>query len=210
MQIIDFRHRPHTLNKSDKTLIISALENESVIVYPTDTLYGLGADVRSESAIETLYRLKSRADSPVSVLAESVDSLIEMSKDLNDKALELIQTFLPGPMTVICHTEYPFNERLFSNKRTIGFRVPGDDISRQIPRLLGRPVTTTSVNPVGEKPAASVENVRAYYAESIPLMLDVGALKQSAGSTVMDLTSQPFNILREGEISRLELQEFLN
>lgn len=210
MKIIDLRHPAPVLDEHDKALILSELEGGSVIAYPTDTLYGLGADVRSENAVRELYKLKARENAPVSVLTESVDSLIDMSKDLTDQAVELIQTFLPGPMTVICHTDYPFNERLFSNRRTIGFRVPGDDISREIPRILDRPITTTSVNPAGELPAASVDEVRGYYGDTISLMLDIGSMKQSKGSTVIDLTTKPFNILREGEISRLELQDFLN
>ena len=210
MQIIDLRSFTGEFEESDKTRIINELKSDSVVVYPTDTLYGLGADVLSPKAIAQLYQLKSRHDAPVSVLVESVDHLLEMTRDLSDRAVQLIQQFLPGPMTVICYTDFPFDERLFSEKRTIGFRVPGDKISRELPKLLGHPITTTSVNPAGEKPASTVSDVRAYYGEMIPLMLDIGEMKNSRGSTVIDLTSDPFNILREGEISRLELQDFLN
>lgn len=210
MQIIDLQSFTGTFSTAEKSLIINALEAGSVIIYPTDTLYGFGADVISSNAVNTLYQLKQREDAPVSVLTESVASLLEMAKGLDSDAIALIQRFLPGPMTVICHTDYPFEQRLFSKRETIGFRVPGDKVSRMIPRLLGRPITTTSVNPAGEKPAGSVDEVRNYFGDAIPLMLDMGTIPPSKGSTVIDLTTQPFNILREGEISRLELQDFLN
>lgn len=210
MQVIDLSSFTGKFKDSDKSLIINSLANESVIVYPTDTLYGFGADTRSSAAIEELYDLKSRDNSPVSVLTDSVESLLDLVKGLNNRSIDLIRKFLPGPMTVICHTDYPFEQRLFSSKGTIGFRVPGDEISRAIPKLLGRPITTTSVNPAGQKPAASVQEVESYYGDRIPLMLDIGPIAQSKGSTVIDLTTQPFTILREGEISRLALQDFLN
>ena len=184
--------------------------DEQVIVYPTDTLYGLGVDACSENAVERLYQLKARKDSPVSVLLESTDQLLSLAADLSNRAQTLIQTFLPGALTVICRSQYPFTRQLISGQGTIGFRVPGDLISRQIPRLLGRPITTTSVNAAGQPAANSMTEVRKYFGDQLALMLDVGTLEHSKGSTVIDVTTDPFKILREGEISRQTLQEFLN
>jgi tRNA threonylcarbamoyl adenosine modification protein (Sua5/YciO/YrdC/YwlC family) len=187
-----------------------ALMSGQVIAYPTDTLYGLGVDAYSDTAVKKLYDLKTRKDSPVSVLLESVEQLLSHAADLNDNAQALIRTFLPGPLTVICKSNKPFAKRLISKRGTVGFRVPGDSISRQLPRLLGGPITTTSINPAGLPAATGLSEVKQYFGEQLALMIDVGPLENSKGSTVVDVTTEPFKILREGEISRQVLQEFLN
>ncbi|MCF6238806.1 MAG: threonylcarbamoyl-AMP synthase [Candidatus Marinimicrobia bacterium] len=210
MIILDLKHRSTTLSGPDAAQITQLLHNDQVIVYPTDTLYGLGVDASSEAAVARLYRLKAREDSPISVLLESVAQLFDLADGLNETARILIQKFLPGALTVVCKCHYPFARQLMSRSATMGFRVPGDAISRQIPELNGRPVTTTSVNPAGFPAATSLEEVQSYFADELGMMLNMGTLRASRGSTVIDLTTQPFEILREGEIARQALQEFLN
>ena len=210
MIILDLKNRSTTLSAADGDQIAQLLQTDQVIVYPTDTLYGLGVDACSEQAVAGLYQLKDRVNSPVSVLLGSVDQLFEVAEDLTENARAMIQQYLPGPLTVICKSQYPFAGQLMSKTGTIGFRVPGDAISRQLPLLLGRPITTTSVNPAGQPAASSLIEVQGYFADKIGMMLDIGTMPVSQGSTVVDLTIQPFKILREGEISRQALQEFLN
>ncbi len=198
------------LSKAYERQIQQVLMDGEVIVYPTDTLYGFGVDAYSEKAVERLYHLKARKDLPVSVLLESADQLLSQAVDLSDQAQDLIRTFLPGALTVICRSQQPYAKQLISTQGTIGFRVPGDLISCQLPRLLGRPITTTSVNPAGLPAATMLTEVQQYFGEQLPLMIDVGPLEYSKGSTVVDVTTHPFKILREGEISRQVLQDFLN
>jgi len=190
--------------------IRSVLQGGGVIVYPTDTLYGLGVDVSSLEAVDKLYNLKSRGNSPVSVLTESVDHLLGLVKDIDEKGAEMIKAFMPGALTVICKSEQSFDPPISSQNGSVGFRVPGDPISTLLPGILGKPISTTSVNPAGLAPATSLEEVKAYYGEQIDLMIDVGPIQPSKGSTVIDLTNHPYKILREGEISRQSLQDFLN
>jgi len=199
-----------TFSPTEMALIRDTLLQDQVIVYPTDTLYGLGADARSALAVAKLYALKERQDSPVSVLAADVVSLLEMTQNLSDRAADLIRAFLPGALTVICESEYPFAKQLISAKGTVGFRVPADGLSTELPKIIGGPITTTSVNPAGRPPATSRAEAAAYYADRIPLMLDRGPMPLSKGSTVIDLTTRPFTILREGEITRQDLEDFLN
>lgn len=209
MRIINIQESQTALTNDQGADVLRVLRSGNVVVYPTDTLYGLGVDACSQSAVAKLYRLKQREQAPVSVLMESVDHLLEITKDLSEAAERLIRTHMPGALTVIAYTTYEFAPQLFSAMGTIGFRVPGDRISSLLPRLLNRPVTTTSVNPAGLSPATSSAEVAGYYEDEVDLMLDIGMIPSSLGSTVIDLTSQPFTILREGEISRHALQDFL-
>jgi len=190
--------------------ISTVLSKGGVIVYPTDTLYGFGVDVTSSSAVERVYQLKSRVNAPVSVLTSSVGELLEMVQELPEEGEALIQHFMPGALTVICHPAAEFAAPIPSASGTVGFRVPGDPVSTLIPKLLGRPITTTSVNPAGLTPANSYEDVIGYYKTGIDLMIDIGPIAPSQGSTVIDLTVRPFKILREGEIPRQALEDFLN
>ena len=210
MKVVELQGSSQTLSEPLKAEIIQILNQGEVIAYPTDTLYGLGVDACSTPAIAKLYELKQRSNAPVSVLVETVDQLFEIASELTMKASELIQKFMPGALTVICKSEYPFAQQLYSTNGTVGFRIPADNISRNLPNLLGRPITTTSVNPAGLAPATNLAEIAGYFQDNITLTLDVGPLNPSRGSTVIDLTTHPFKILREGEISRHSLQEFIN
>lgn len=210
MRIITPSQGPSPLNEGQIHEIRSVLQGGGVIVYPTDTLYGLGVDVSSTEAVEKLYNLKSRGNSPVSILTESVDHLLGMVKDLEAKGIELIRQFMPGALTVICKSTQSFRQPISSPAGSVGFRVPGDPISTLIPGILGKPISTTSVNPAGLTPAASLQDVEQYYGDQIDIMIDIGPFRTSKGSTVIDVTTQPYKILREGEISRQSLQDFLN
>ncbi|MCF7824266.1 MAG: threonylcarbamoyl-AMP synthase [Candidatus Marinimicrobia bacterium] len=198
------------LSNADKDLILNALKSDELIVYPTDTLYGLGVNACSEKAVNRLYELKERDKSPISVLLESTENCLDIARDLSNQAVKIIQYFLPGPMTVICRSDFPFADQLYSERGTIGMRVPGDNISREIPHLLGSPITTTSVNPRGLPPARTISEMRSYFGSEISLILDAGTLAESPGSTVIDLTTHPFKVLREGKITRQSLRDFLN
>ncbi len=210
MIVLNPQGKTNTISVADEKLIREAILSEQVIVYPTDTLYGLGADATSSDAVQNLYDLKARQNSPVSVLLESVEQLLDITVGLSEAARHLINKFLPGALTVICNTNYPFPNQLVSSNGTVGFRVPGDQISRSIVSITGKPITTTSVNPAGKPPATSRMEVESYFEGQIPLMLDIGAIPPSNGSTVIDLSATPFKILREGEISRQALADFLN
>ncbi|NQV30611.1 MAG: threonylcarbamoyl-AMP synthase [Candidatus Marinimicrobia bacterium] len=210
MIVLNLEDAPGSLTKTQELQIRETLIEQGVIVYPTDTLYGLGVDACSDESVENLYRLKQRKNAPVSVLLSSVDQLFEITHGLDQSGRHLIHTFLPGALTVICNSKYPFAKRLFSDTGTIGFRVSADPVSVQIPKILGNPITTTSVNPGGAAPARSRAEVFAYYLDQVQLMLDVGSMVSSKGSTVIDLTTRPFKILREGEIPREMLAKYLN
>lgn len=209
MITLDLLTKP-SLSVEEESSVLELLEGGAVIVYPTDTLYGLGADACSKVAVAEIYRLKNRVDAPVSVLTSSVDELLNMMENLSPRVEELAKTFLPGALTLICRSNYPFARQLVSSKGTVGFRVPGDGISTRIAAALGRPITTTSVNPAGAAPATSLEEVRHYYGAGIPLMINKGPISGSLGSTVIDVSSEPFQILREGEITRQVLLDFIN
>ncbi len=210
MKVIDVPGDAKLLSPAIKKEVQQVLKNNQVLVYPTDTLYGLGVDACSEEAVAELYRLKKRQSAPVSVLLESSTQLLAITEGLSGLARQMIDEFLPGPLTVICRSTYPFAQQLVSNKGTVGFRVPGDPISCQIPLLFGGPITTTSVNPAQALPASAQQEVSQYYEDSVALMLNIGPMKRSKGSTVIDLTTTPFKILREGEISRHALRKYLN
>ena len=105
MNIINPAHGTNPFSTEQVAEIQTALGQGQVIVYPTDTLYGLGADACSQVAVDTLYLLKSRTNSPVSVLLSSISELFDMAPDLSEKAIDLVKTFMPGALTVICRSD---------------------------------------------------------------------------------------------------------
>ncbi len=180
------------------------------MAYPTDTLYGLGADASSSLAVEQIARLKGRSGTPISVMLGSVEWLLDVAKSLSENAVKLIHAFLPGSLTVICDTDLVVAESIRSEKGSVGFRIPDHSLCLEIVQQFGKPITSTSVNPTGAVPARSVEQIVAYFDDRLDLVIDAGTLPPSPGSTVIDLCGERPNILREGVITREAIRKALD
>lgn len=189
---------------------VSALMNEGgLMAYPTDTLYGLGVDARSSAAVQRINSLKGRR-SPISVMLSSVEWLLDVAIGLGHESINIIKTHLPGALTVICKTEMTLAGEIFSEQGSVGFRVPDHEFCLKAVEVFGHPITTTSTNPTGEAPARSVEQIQQYFDTRLDLIIDGGAIQDSPGSTVIDLSGPAPHILREGSISTEVLLGSLN
>lgn len=197
--------------KPDKTTIFKAakiLKEGGLIIYPTDTLYGIGANVFNEKAMQKLYETKDRDfNKPVSIMVNNLKMIESLVGDLSDYEKFMAETLFPGKLTLI----FPIKKenKIFGlhNKRKIGFRIPESVICRELIENLGEPISTTSVN-ISRKPSIlSVQVMIREFSEKIEGILDAGFLPPSIGSTVIDLTTNPATILRYGDVTISELKE---
>ena len=166
------------------------LENNQVIVYPTDTLYGLGADATSEEAVKKVYQIKQRPpDMPISVLVSDFE-MLQKYADINEQQMKILKEKLPGPYTFILKPKI----KLPVAKDTVGFRIP-DHWCILIAKRFGKPITTTSANIHGQSPLNDIEEMKNTFKESVSLYIDEGSL-EGKGSTVIDLT-QGMKVIRK-------------
>ncbi len=191
MKII--RIDPQNPEKRKIKMAVNILEEGGLIVYPTDTIYGLGANIFSDKAIRKVYSIKGRDYSkPISV---SVSEIEDINKIAYLENLERVKEFLPGPFTIILNKKENVSPLLTAGGEKIGVRIPDNRISRELTRKF--PITSTSANLSGGKVFESADAMIELWGDSVDLIIDGGKL-QGNHSTVIDWTTQPPKVLRKG------------
>jgi len=194
MEIIPTEH-PRALERS-----LSLINQERAIVFPTDTVYGLGTSVFSKSGINRLYEIKGRSqDKAIAILIGDLDQLQGIIRSLSSSAEKLASKFWPGALTLVVNKNPSLPENL-SHLPTIGVRMPRHEFALSLLRLCG-PLATTSANLSGQPEGKSVIDVLDQLCDRTSLILNGGTILGGIPSTVVDCTSSPVKILRKGAIS---------
>ena len=187
---------------------VRALKRGEVIVFPTETFYGLGADAFGPGAVERVVSLKGRnADNPIAVIIGDQRMLTEIVTEIPLAAQKLMNHFWPGPLTLVLPARKGLPRPLLSREGKIGVRISSHPVAKQLPQALGRPVTATSANPSGAEPARTIQEARRYFSDKIEIFLDGGRLGGRQGSTVVEVLGDELKMIREGAISLHELQQ---
>ncbi len=177
-------------------LACEALKKGKLIIYPTDTLYGIGADARSEEAVAEVRKAKAREDKPISIVCSGLE-MIEKHCEVSGKNRDLMTEMFPGPYTAIL----PLKEGLAGNLgggKTIGVRVPEYFFLLDLVKACGFPITSTSANISGGKEPCSLEEVAKEVLGKAEIAIDGGKCFHSAPSTVVDLSGDSPKVLRQG------------
>ena len=196
---------------------VKVLKKGGIIVYPTDTLYGLGVDVNNVQAVYKLYLLKQRdLRLPISLMVASIEDMEKISGKPDERTRTILTRMLPGKFTVLLNRKKGLNLAAFDEflpeeaSSKIGFRIPDSPLCQQISAVLGNPISSTSANISGKGNLQSVRDIVAHFGDKLDLILDAGALPSKAGSTIIDLTKTPLLVKREGDISLAEVRKLLN
>jgi L-threonylcarbamoyladenylate synthase len=172
-----------------------------VIAYPTDTFYGLGADPKNPAAVKKLFSLKGRlADRPILLLVPDLAAVQDWAAEITPQAEGLMKKFWPGPLTLVFTAKKGVLPELTAGTGTIGLRIPGNALTRQLLAYLGAALTGTSANVSGGPDARTAEEVEAAFAGKVDLILDIGSLAGGKPSTVLDVRSDKPKVVREGAI----------
>jgi L-threonylcarbamoyladenylate synthase len=185
----------------------AVLAQAGVILYPTDTLYGLGADAFLDEAVDKVYAIKGRDEKkPMHCIVADI-AMAEQYAEFSDDARLLADSFFPGALTVILPKKPGLEHGIGRGIRTVGVRIPNNDFCLSLSARLGRPFTATSANTSGQRPHTSVGGALGQLGleAGIDLVIDMGELPPSEPSTVVDFSeSQPI-ILREGAIPAVDI-----
>lgn len=204
---------PLRIEQNKIKAVVEVLQKGGVIVYPTDTFYGLGASCFSERAVDRVYRLKKRKPSrPISILVSDADTVKEVKDiavDIPSLFWKLISKFWPGPLTIVLKASAKLPKSLLGPNRTIGVRQPAFLWLEELLRQVAFPITATSANISGDKEIADAEKVKDIFYGKVDLIVDGGKTKGILPSTVIDLTSEKPVILREGAVPRSQLEKHL-
>ena len=188
---------------------VSALKNGKIVVYPTDTLYGLGADVFNEKAVKNVFLIKHRPlINPLSIAVSCVKDLEELVF-LDERTLNIIKSFLPGCLTIVLKKKENIPDIVTAGSSNVAVRIPDNKIALRLLSDFG-PLICTSANIHGQSTPTVINDIRMQFKEEdIAVYIDDGNLNGEP-STIVDLTSDEIVILREGIISKEQILDVLN
>ena len=179
-----------------------------VIAFRTDTFYGLGADPFNRAAVTRIRELKGREDDkPILLLISDEDEVHRLLKARSDPFNIAARNFWPGPLTIIGAAVAALPQEITSGTGTVGVRLPADQTVRELVRECGGVLTATSANPSGSDPARSASEVAGYFPQGLDLIVDSGEVSATEPSTVLDVSSSPPRVVREGAISRNVIEQ---
>lgn len=168
---------------------------------PTETYYGLAANPDNPSAVSLLFSVKKRpAHKPILLLASEIQQLDQYVKYIPSQYQTYIETYWPGPLTLIFPANDDLPETLTAGTGTIGIRLTPHPIARELINLLGHPITATSANISNEEPARTADQVRRTFRDKLGCVIDGGPADQGLGSTILSIHGEKLCILREGRI----------
>ena len=172
-----------------------------IIIFPTQFLYGLGADALNAEAVNRIYEIKSRVHrKPILVLIKKRADLSRFVEHIPSTAESIMNTFWPGAVTIVFKATDALPANLTAGTRKIGVRMPRHPVALALVNAVGGPVTATSANITGDSGCSRVSDITPSIADQVDLILDAGSLKGGPGSTVVDVTVDPPKIIREGAI----------
>ena len=177
---------------------VEVLRRSGVIVYPTDTIYGLGCDVASKAAVERIRRIKGRdADKPMSFVCSD---LVQIGRygHVSNFVHRILKRFLPGPYTFVLTATRETPRVLQSKQKTVGVRMPDHPVPLALVERLGNPVVSTSANESNEEVVSNPADLERIFGNRVDLIMECGTLPVQA-SSVVSLVDDTVEILREGQ-----------
>jgi len=174
-----------------------------LIIYPTETCYGIGADATNMRSIEKIYEIKSREHTkPIPVLVSNISMIKKYG--VTTKRIEfLVKKFMPGPLSIITKKKRPISD---INQKGISFRISSHVVASMLVKLLRKPITTTSANISGQPPIYEINKIIDFFEDKVDMILDYGDLPKTKPSTCIEMVSDSgVKIIREGPIPGEEI-----
>jgi L-threonylcarbamoyladenylate synthase len=200
MHPADFPHSSRS--GSSLTAAFDALRAGDLVIYPTETFYGIGADPFAPGALDKIFALKGRAAAKtIALIAHDFAAAFALARDVPKAARVLAEAFWPGPLTLVMPARADLPEALVGPDGGVGVRVSNHPIASALAAGLGHPITATSANLAGKPPAITLDEVRVAFGEKAKVILDGGTLTGGAPSTLVTCDRGGWRILRAGAVS---------
>ncbi|MBS7619831.1 threonylcarbamoyl-AMP synthase [Candidatus Bathyarchaeota archaeon] len=179
-----------------------------VVIYPTETVYGLGCNPADVDAAKRVCAIKERADKPLPLACSDMGAARKIA-EFNEAAEKIAAKFWPGPLMLILPAKVKYSMWVTHGASTIGVRVPDHTVARKLAELSGGVIVSTSANRGGEKPPLRAQEAANQIGDRVDLILDDGRVRIGEPSTVLDLSGEEAWILRKGPITPKQIREVL-
>lgn len=189
------------LSKDNLERIKKVLEEDGIIIFPTDTVYGIACNCYSVKALEKLYSFKNRPLSkPINVLTDSIEKIELVAEKISKKERSLMEQYFPGDLTIILDKKEEVPNLLTANLKTIGVRIPNHEMALKILESFPYPLATTSVNLAGDSPGIEVNDFFAEFAPKVDIIVDGGKSPIGVASTIVRVENDEVKVLRQGKL----------
>lgn len=199
---------PENPNSKAIEQVVDVLQKGGLIIYPTDTIYGLGCDITNHKAVERICQIRGIKPEKAnfSFVCSDLSHISDYTKPIDTMVFRVLKKALPGPYTFILEANNHVPKLLSSKKKTVGIRVPDNSIAREIVRLLGNPVLSTSIRDDDDVIEYSTDPELIYekYKDTVDIVID-GGYGGNEPSTVIDCTTGDFEVIRQGKGSLEDL-----
>ncbi|MBW8333097.1 MAG: threonylcarbamoyl-AMP synthase [Prolixibacteraceae bacterium] len=193
---------PENPNPKEISLVVDVLKNGGLIIYPTDTVYGLGCDITNAKAVEKVARFKNVKveKSNFSFICIDLSQLADFSKPISNQVFKLLKKYLPGPFTFILNANSNVPKYFKGKKRTVGVRIPDSPIVLEIVRVLGNPIMSTSIHDEDDilEYSTDPELIHEKFKDIADLVID-GGYGHNIPSTIVDCTEDVPVVVRQGK-----------
>ena len=187
------------------------IKDGGIIVFPTETVYGIGVNGLDENAVKKLYQVKQRPlDKAISILVSNVEMIEQIAKDITNVEYGLIKEFFPGPLTIILNKNDIVPDILTAGGSTIGVRMPENEIALKLIEYAGVPIAAPSANISGKPSGTELDTIMNEFKENVDYYIDGGKSKLGLASTIVQVIDGVPHILREGFITKKQIELVCN
>ena len=188
------------INENELKQVINVISNGGVVIFPTDTVYGVAANSLDDNAIKKLFEIKGRNDNkPICVLTSTIEKINKVAY-VNNEEQKIIDKYMPGALTIILNKKENVSNILTSNLDTIGVRIPNNKIALKILDRIDYPLATTSANISGSQAAVKLEDLIEVFDSKVDIIIDGGITDLKLSSTIVKIENNEVKVLREGTI----------
>ena len=179
---------------------VNVLKKGRIIIYPTETSYGIGADATNPEAIRRINMIKGRKEKFMPIIISDM-KMAQKYLILNSNIKKLMKKFMPGPLTLVV------KKKMKTKKMLGGFRIPANRFALTLVKRLGKPITATSANISGNKPIYNIAQVKKTFSNKVDLIINAGTLPKRQPSTVYDVYTK--KIIRQGKINKKDIEKII-
>ena len=190
--------------------VARTIKQGGVVVFPTETVYGIGANGLSANAVKRIYEVKQRPlNKPISLLVNGTDMINEIAQDITDLEKALIREFFPGPLTIILKKKDIVPNVVTANSNTVGVRMPSNEIALKLIEYAGVPIATPSANISGKPSGTNMEDIMKDFEGKVDYFIDDGPSKIGISSTIVQVIDGVPHILRQGKITEEQIMNIV-
>lgn len=198
------------IEKQELEQCVDIIKNDGIIIFPTETVYGIGANAISKKAVEKIYQIKQRPlNKAINIMVANTQEIEKYAIIQNDIEKKIIQNFMPGPITIILNKKPSIPDIVTAGNTKIGIRIPQNEIALEILKQCELPIAAPSANISGEESGINIEGIKDDFDGKVDIFIDGGKSKLAQSSTIVEVIDNKIVIHRQGTITENEINKIL-